>query len=238
MVGPLVMLVIPRRIRGDGYLPRENWNPICTTSTIAFGSGPPVRAGSKRIDGITLRTALDSSGFGELTTSTVARTGLPSVSTLKRTLTTPSTSATCCGTRGVGRSPIKRARVGTIAVSLSPSPDRRMLTCAGAGVNMASVIGLELLPALAATESRREMTAVDSAGIVSGFASTFFSAAFLDTAECSSVVCGRGSAALLELSTIAAGAVMPRSLAESVAATVLTGILCVSTTEVCEPARV
>src|SRR6266571_2465190 len=65
--------------------PAANRNAICTTSAIGLASGPPVRAGSKRIPGMTFLTAAVSSGLGELTTSKVPITGVPFVSTLKRT---------------------------------------------------------------------------------------------------------------------------------------------------------
>ena len=88
----------------------ENWNPIWTTSTIGLPSGPPARAGSNRMSGMTFRTATVSSGLGEFTTANVDITGTPSVSTLKRTRTSPSMSAMRSGTRGVGSSPMSRAR--------------------------------------------------------------------------------------------------------------------------------
>src|SRR3954465_14205985 len=176
------MLVNSLECFGEDYLPFENWKAICTTSAMGLGSVPPVRAGSKRSVGITFRIALVIRGLGEVTTSKVDITGMPSAPTLKRTRTSPSTSATCCGMRGVGRSPIRRARMGA-AASLSPSPDWRILICAGVGANIDSAIGLELLPALAASESIREMTAVDRAGIVSGLTSIFFSGAFFEADE-------------------------------------------------------
>ena len=69
-----------------------NRNPTSTVSLIGFESEPPDRAGSKRIPGMTLRTAAVSTGFGDACTDNVDITGRPSVSTVKRTRTSPSTS--------------------------------------------------------------------------------------------------------------------------------------------------
>jgi len=67
-------------------------NPTSTVSRMGFESEPPDRAGSKRMPGMTFRTAVVSSGFGEACTDNVEITGRPSVSTVKRTRTSPSTS--------------------------------------------------------------------------------------------------------------------------------------------------
>src|SRR5204862_270857 len=82
---------------------------------MTLGSGPPVLAGSKRISGITLRTARVRSAFGEGTTWNVGITGRPSTSTLNCTRSSPSTSAAGAGTRGGGGGASQTAASGARA---------------------------------------------------------------------------------------------------------------------------
>src|SRR5205814_6733048 len=78
--------------------------------------------------------------------------------------------------RGVGRSPIRRARWGAVGCSDSPKVERRLPNVL-LGVTTTSPGRADAL-ARDATESRRDRTALESVGSVRDFVSDFFSGAF------------------------------------------------------------
>jgi len=124
----------------------------------------------------------------------------------------------CIGTRGVGRSPIKRARVGAELCSSENADALRVGT--GAGIAKASTAREGAFAALDATESRRDIIELDSEGsatpLVSALDSVFFSGAFLEAVGFSSTTRGRTGSVFAALP-----ASMAAALGGSVAATVV-----------------